>query len=253
MNYRNLPSHVHQTWRQFFLRLLSLLKSSVNQISTMMQVTSIPVFIRVRDVIFSWLILYVISTSFLFILGSDNGPSVPTGLGTDDSDDNRSSCDYHTCNVSDFFISDMIIAGLPMDGNADANVESNPFPDYKCAEPNMLFDVDEYMMLPFLEDTAKSGNTNDVKSHEVATMEPDNGSLYLAINQMKSFNQESEVKANSDQAEHFDPQLLIKYLPELSDASNFQPTPSAKETQRRKSVTLVLDLDGKKIEFLFSY
>ncbi|KAJ4703779.1 CTD small phosphatase-like protein 2 [Melia azedarach] len=148
--------------------------------------------------------------------GSDNGPSVPTGLGTDDSDDNRSSY---------------------------ANVESNPFPDYKCAEPNMLFDVDEYMMLPFLEDTAKSGNTNDVKSHEVATMEPDNGSLYLAINQMKSFNQESEVKANSDQAEHFDPQLLIKYLPELSDASNFQPTPSAKETQRRKSVTLVLDLD----------
>ncbi|KAK2642723.1 hypothetical protein Ddye_024486 [Dipteronia dyeriana] len=178
--------------------------------------------------------------------GINKGPNLQ-GLGIDDSDDNRNSCDYQTCNVSDFFISDMIIAGLPLDGNAvdDAIIESNPFSDYKCAEPSMLFDVaDQYMILPFLEDTAKTCDTNDVKLHEEATMDPDNASLYIAIEQMKSFNQESDVNYDFNQTEHFDPQIFIKNLPELSDVvSNFQPAVLPKETQRRKPVTLVLDLD----------
>ncbi|KAH7568633.1 hypothetical protein JRO89_XS06G0025200 [Xanthoceras sorbifolium] len=179
-------------------------------------------------------------------VGINKGPNVQ-GLGTDDSDDNRNSCDYQTCNVSDFFISDMIIAGLPLDGNAvdDAITESIPFSDYKCAETSMLFDVaDQYMILPFLEDTAKSSDTNAVKLPEEATMDPDNASLYLAIEQMKSFNQESDVNYDFNQAEHFDPQVFLKNLPELSDVvTNFQPAVLPKETQRRKAVTLVLDLD----------
>lgn len=188
-----------------------------------------------------------------YVAGNNEDSRVP-GVGTDDGDDNRSSCDYQTCNVSDFFISDMIIASLPLDGNADVITETNPFPDYNCAEPNMFFDVaDECMMLPFLEDTAKSSNTIDVKSHEVASIEQDNGSLYLAINQMKSFNQESDVNANSDQAQHFDPQFFIKYLPELSDIANFRPTASPKETQRRKSVTLALDLDETLVHSTLEY
>ncbi|KDO78048.1 hypothetical protein CISIN_1g011481mg [Citrus sinensis] len=155
-----------------------------------------------------------------YAAGNNEGSRVP-GVGTDDGDDNRSSCDYQTCN---------------------------------CAEPNMFFDVaDECMMLPFLEDTAKSSNTIDVKSHEVASIEQDNGSLYLAINQMKSFNQESDVNANSDQAQHFDPQFFIKYLPELSDIANFRPTASPKETQGRKSVTLVLDLDETLVHSTLEY
>ncbi|KAI9197544.1 hypothetical protein LWI28_000460 [Acer negundo] len=177
--------------------------------------------------------------------GSNKGANLQ-GLGIDDSDDNRNSCDYQTCNVSDFFISDMIIAGLPLDGNAvdDAIIESNPFSDYKCAESSMLFDVaDQYMILPFLEDTAKTSDTNDVKPHEEATMDPDNASLYLAIEQMKAFDQESDVNYDFNQTEHFDPQIFIKNLPELSDVSNFQPAVLPKETQRWKAVTLVLDLD----------
>ncbi|KAL5772049.1 hypothetical protein ACOSQ2_011973 [Xanthoceras sorbifolium] len=185
-------------------------------------------------------------SSINYDAGSNKGPNVQ-GLGTDDSDDNRNSCDYQTCNVSDFFISDMIIAGLPLDGNAvdDAITESIPFSDYKCAETSMLFDVaDQYMILPFLEDTAKSSDTNAVKLPEEATMDPDNASLYLAIEQMKSFNQESDVNYDFNQAEHFDPQVFLKNLPELSDVvTNFQPAVLPKETQRRKAVTLVLDLD----------
>eukprot|EP00257_Ricinus_communis_P016736 XP_015574996.1 uncharacterized protein LOC8284026 isoform X1 [Ricinus communis] len=176
--------------------------------------------------------------------GSNNDANVP---GADDSDDNRSSCDYQTCNISDFFISDMIVAGLPFDGNVvnDDIIENNPFPDYKCAESSMLFDVaEECMMLPFLEDTAEMNNSNDMKSCEEGMIEPDNTSLYLAINQIRSCNHESDLNTDPDQAEEFDPQFFIKNLPELSDVeSNYHPSVPPKESLMKKSVTLVLDLD----------
>lgn len=179
------------------------------------------------------------------------------GLGIDESDDTRSLCDFQTCNVSDFFISDMIIASLPFDGSTVVNefVETNPFPDYKCAEPNMLFDVaDECMILPFLEDTTKMGDSDDMKSCEEAMIDSDNGSLYLAINQIRSCNQESDLISDSDQAEDFDPQFFIKNLPELSDVvSNFRSSIHPKESRKRKSVTLVLDLDGKKFMLFMSF
>ncbi|KAJ7014181.1 hypothetical protein NC653_003709 [Populus alba x Populus x berolinensis] len=178
--------------------------------------------------------------------GSNSDLNVP-GLGIDDSDDNRSSCDYQTCNISDFFISDMIIASLPFDGSTVVNdfTDANHFPDYKYAEPSMLFDVaEECMILPFLEDTAKMSDSDDKKSCEEAMIDSDNSSLYLAINQIRSCDQESDLNIDSDQAEDFDPQLFIKNLPELSDVvSNFLPSIHPKESCRRRSVTLVLDLD----------
>uniref|UniRef100_A0A6N2M6U5 FCP1 homology domain-containing protein n=1 Tax=Salix viminalis TaxID=40686 RepID=A0A6N2M6U5_SALVM len=178
--------------------------------------------------------------------GSNNDLNVP-GLGTDDSDDNRSSCDYQTCNISDFFISEMIITNLPFDGSTVVNdfTDANPLPDYKCAEPSMLFDVtEECMMLPFLEETAKVSYSDDMNSCEEAMIDSDNSSLYLAINQIRSCDQESELNIDSDQAEDFDPLFFIKNLPELSDVvSNFRPSIHPKESCRRKSITLVLDLD----------
>ncbi|XP_021685581.2 uncharacterized protein LOC110668568 isoform X2 [Hevea brasiliensis] len=176
--------------------------------------------------------------------GSNKDLNVP-GSRAEDSDDNRSSCDYQTCNVSDFFISDMIVTGLPFDGSTvdDDITETNPFPEYKCAESSVLFDMaEECVMLPFLEDTAKVSNSSDMISCE--EVDQDNASFYLAINQIRSCNQESDLNIESDQVEDFDPQFFIKNLPELSDVeSNFCPTLSPKESWRRKSVTLVLDLD----------
>ncbi|KAH8493960.1 hypothetical protein H0E87_020647 [Populus deltoides] len=178
--------------------------------------------------------------------GNNNDLYVP-GLGPDDSDYNRSSCDYQTCNISDFFISDMIIASLPFGESAVVNdfTDANPFLDYKCAEPSMLFDVaEECMILPFLKDTAKVSDSNDMKSSEEAMIDSDNSGLYLAINQIRSCDQESDLITDSDQAEDFDPQFFIRNLPELSDVvSNFRPSISPKEPCRRKSITLVLDLD----------
>lgn len=185
----------------------------------------------------------------LSAVGSDKYPDM-SWLEAEDSDDNRSSGDYQPCDVSDFYISDMIVASFPFNGNAfDDTSETNCFTNYKHPEPNVLFDVsEEYMVLPLLEDSIRSSNTSEEKSHEQEVTDPDNSSLYLAINQIRSCDQEESAvnSSDSDQAECFDPQMFIKNLPELSDVvSNFQSNALPKETSNRKLITLVLDLDGK--------
>ncbi|CAI0452177.1 unnamed protein product [Linum tenue] len=171
-----------------------------------------------------------------------------SGLGIDGRDSHIRLSDYQSCNISDFSISEMIISSLPYDGNAiDSHLyESEAFPDYRCAEPSMLFDMaQECLILPFLEDTAKLTNSNDLKSGEEAIEGgPDDADLYTAISQIRTYNQECDPIANSDQADDFDPQFFIRTLPELSEVvSNFQTSMFPKDTQRRKSITLVLDLD----------
>ncbi|KAK8489816.1 hypothetical protein V6N12_013672 [Hibiscus sabdariffa] len=177
--------------------------------------------------------------------GGNDGPELPT-FGADDSDD-RSSFGSQTCNVSDFFISDMIIASLPFDGNVvDYNISGTySFPDFQCSEPSMLFDVaEQYMILPFLEDTVNTNDINDVQLHEESMVAQDNTGLCLAIDEMRSCIQESDVNSDSDQADDFDPQSFIKNLPELSDVvSSFRPDNVPTEAWKRKPITLVLDLD----------
>ena len=203
---------------------------------------------------FSMTISSLIRFLLISFAESTNDLNVP-GLGTDDSDDNRSSCDYQTCNISDFFISEMIITNLPFDGSTVVNdfTDANPFHDFKRAEPSMFFDVaEECMMLPFLEETAKVSYSDDMNSCEEAMIDSNNSSLHLAINQIRSSDQESDLNIDLDQAEDFD-QSVIKNLPELSDVvSNFRPSIHPKESCRRKSITLVLDLDGQKLMLFMS-
>ncbi|MBA0599079.1 hypothetical protein Gorai_005316, partial [Gossypium raimondii] len=141
----------------------------------------------------------------------------------------------------------MIIASIPFDGNAvDDNISgTDAFPDFKCSEPSMLFDVaEQYMILPFLEDTVKVNEINYVNLHEEAMMAQDNTGIHLAIGQMRSCVEDSDVNSDSDKADDFDPQSFIKSLPELSDVvSSFRPAATAMEARRRKPITLVLDLD----------
>ncbi|KAF8410996.1 hypothetical protein HHK36_003535 [Tetracentron sinense] len=193
--------------------------------------------------------LHSMSSKFYPVVGSDNDPDVPH-LTVDDGDDGRSSSsNYQTCNVSDSFISDMSIAVLPFDEytGLDDITETSPFPDYEFAEPNMMFDMAErYMTLPFLEETVEIISTN-VESYDEAMMKPDESCLYLAVHKMESCNQEPDFNAHSidlDEADCFDPQLFFRNLPDQSDAvPNFQQILLPKETQKRKHITLVLDLD----------
>lgn len=177
--------------------------------------------------------------------GNNAGLEEPA-LGVHEND-NKSSFDNQTCTVSDFFISDMIIASIPFDGNASNNniTGSSSFPDFDYSEPTMLFDISEqYMILPSLEETTKANILDDVGTCQEALITQDNASFYLAIDRMRSCNQESDINSDSDQVDEFDPHSFIRNLSELSDVvSSFRPSMVPKETQKKKSVTLVLDLD----------
>ncbi|CAN1305634.1 hypothetical protein LINPERPRIM_LOCUS26572 [Linum perenne] len=163
------------------------------------------------------------------IPGNKSDLNVP-GFGTDGRDGNLSLSDYQTCNISDFSIPDMLISSIPFDGNAmDSDInETEIVLDYRCAEPSMLFDAaQEYMILPFLEDIAKLTNSIDMKSGEEAIGDT---SLYEAISQIRTINQECDRTVDSDPADDFDPQLFIRNLPELSEVvSNFQPSTIPKD------------------------
>lgn len=171
-------------------------------------------------------------------------------METDEGKNSRSSHDSQTCDISDFFISDMIVANLPLCGNDDI-CDINYFHDYKYTQSAVLSDVaDQYMILPFLEDTMKFSNSDDAKCSDESAIGSGNSSLYRVIDQRNNLSLEFSVSSDSDQTECFDPQLFIKNLPELSEViSNFQPSILPNEDRKRKAVTLVLDLDGKRFEF----
>ncbi|KAG4957192.1 hypothetical protein JHK85_043572 [Glycine max] len=162
------------------------------------------------------------------------------------ADEGRSICGYETCDVSDFYISDMIITNLPFGGNSfdDDISETNCLSDYGSTEPSMFTASEQYMILPALEDDIKVGTTSDIISYEETMMVRESASLYSAMGQIRSCNQESDVKSDLDKSECFDPQSFIKNLPELSEIEvNGKPTLIPKQSPRRKSITLVLDLD----------
>ncbi|CAL5386665.1 unnamed protein product [Camellia sinensis] len=110
-----------------------------------------------------------------------------------------------------------------------------------------FFDVaEEYMILPFLEDTMEAGGDHDGRTCEDTIIDSDDLSLYLSIHQLRSCNEEPDVNpySDSDQLECFDPHMFIRNLPDLPDvAPNFCPSTLLNETQKMKSTTLVLDLD----------
>ena len=182
--------------------------------------------------------------------GSRLDPDIP-GMETDEGMiNNRSSHDSQTCDISDFFISDMIVTNLPLSGNDDIG-DISYFHDYKYTQSTLLSDVaDQYMLLPFLEDTVKFSNSDDAKFSEESSTGFGNSSLYRVVDQRNNLSLEFNVSSDSDQTECFDPQLFIKNLPELSDViTNFQPSMLPNENRKRKAVTLVLDLDGKRTAF----
>lgn len=163
--------------------------------------------------------------------------------GADESS-NKIAFDNQSCSVSDFFLSDVLIASLPFyeSGNVDVFTEISPLPRYIFPEPSVLLDVaEQYMLLPYLEDG--SASSDDVKSDEDKRIKVDKQDLFMAFNQSRS--QNLEAAEESEQTEDFDPELFIKNQPELSDAvSNFFPDMHPRHSLERKAVTLVLDLDG---------
>lgn len=175
----------------------------------------------------------------------------PFHLGTaDESDGNSgSSSDHQTCNISDFYVSDMVLAGLQFDGGSvyDDIAETLMFPEYDTAETNIFFDVTERQItLPFLDDSVESSERVQVRPSEEARMDCGNSSFMLAIHQVRPGDQEADLRpyVDSDETQYFDPHSFIRNLPDLSDVvPDGRPTILPKESRERKPITLVLDLD----------
>ncbi|KAK4399308.1 cold-regulated inner membrane protein 1, chloroplastic [Sesamum angolense] len=189
-------------------------------------------------------------------------------LDSEDSDDSsRSSCEYQACSVSDFYISDMIFSGPPVGSNYpgepigshsefDDRTDALLLPDYKCEESSLLCDLtEECMVLPFLEDTLATGCDHDGGPSEETILDADNSSLYMAIHQLRSHNQDSHINTYSDQDyECFDPQMYIRNLPEQPDvAFTSPPTSVPNGKQNAKQITLVLDLDETLVHSTLDY
>lgn len=169
-------------------------------------------------------------------------------LGTaDESDGNSgSSSDHQTCNISDFYVSDMVLAGLPFDGGSLCD-DFVIFPEYDTADSNIFFDVAErHITLPFLDDSLESGQTLNGGPSVEARMDCDNSSFLFAIHQVRPGDQPADLRpyVDSDETPYFDPHSFIRNLPDLSDVvPDDRPTILPKESRERKPITLVLDLD----------
>ncbi|CAH9055630.1 unnamed protein product [Cuscuta europaea] len=177
--------------------------------------------------------------------GGSNDLYLPL-LETEDSDSSRSSCEYNSCNISDFYISDIIASGLPAaDGiTYDDDSLTMFFSDYKCEIPNMFTNMaEDDMVFPFLEHTPEAVHGNDNRTRTENVTGSDQSSLYMAIHQLRSSDQETDVFAHceSDQSNVFDPHMFIRHIPDGTDV--VKPTILPNTFERRKPVTLVLDLD----------
>ncbi|XP_076904941.1 uncharacterized protein LOC143560543 [Bidens hawaiensis] len=138
----------------------------------------------------------------------------------------KNSLEYQSCNVSDFIISNMIASSSPVQ-------EESILPDYECNESSQFLS-DESMLLPYLEDT--NGCDDNTKGCSESVTASKESNLSLSVH-----HQEPDDYLDWDPSECWDTQFFNKNLPDLADMeTNLCPTVSP---CRRKTVTLVLDLD----------
>lgn len=136
--------------------------------------------------------------------------------------------------VSDFFISDMIVSTSRNERISSYSTisEATCLLDYERDELSR-FSFDEYMLLPFLGDNIET-NSHDEDNSSIC---PEESSIYVAIHQSKSFNQESEINSfpEWDPLECLNPQMFIRNFLDFSEMHQ--------QSRDMKSITLALDLD----------
>ncbi|KAG9149142.1 hypothetical protein Leryth_003145 [Lithospermum erythrorhizon] len=166
-------------------------------------------------------------------------------------DSNKSSCKYQNGSVSNLYISNVILPGIPLDSDSiyDDSTYYNFVHDYKWNdEPSTFFDMtDDFVVMPFLEDTVSVDYTLDNRSSGETLITSSELSVYQAIHQVRSCIQESDIDLttpDSDKVECFDPHMFIENMPELpNNASSLRPISLSSQTHKEKNITLVLDLD----------
>lgn len=172
---------------------------------------------------------------FLTVEGSDKELGI-SPLAANDSDDyGRSSCENQTFNISDFNIADFIFSESPTINNCPYSLNGGgTYHDYQCDVRSSCSD-EEVMILPFLEDSLETNNAQDNSLCQDSVGDSVDSSLYSANHQLKTCSQE-DTNQDLDQAECLDTDIFFRTSP--------WPTNTiSKELLKKKSNTLVLDLD----------
>lgn len=159
-------------------------------------------------------------------------------------------------NASDSYISDMSVpVSVEGIGELDYILTEDLLTEPDYVGQNLMLDMtEECMKLPALEEEPiEKKNIHFSGSYE--ELPKTSGYSWFHSQQIRFNDHELDVKSNSVDIneEDFDPQLFIRNFLDFSDVeADLLPVLVPEETSRRKPVTLVLDLDGKRI-FLFFF
>ncbi|XP_020671914.2 uncharacterized protein LOC110091943 [Dendrobium catenatum] len=165
-------------------------------------------------------------------------PQLPHLITDEVDDDSCTLSEIQACNGFDFYFSDNVTA-LPVDGGIGFNEILNvACPDYELLNSDALLDLeDRPILFPLLDERLESIGFSDDKSVG-KHMDGDESCLYLAIHQLKSPDQDAQIRcltSDFEETAYFNLQFTGHKL------SN-SPVSKAEEV-KRKPITLVLDLD----------
>lgn len=168
----------------------------------------------------------------------DEQPQLPHLITDEADDDGCTLSEFQVYNGFDFYFSDNVTA-LPVDGSIGFNDILNvACPDYELLNSDALLDLEERPILfPLLDEHLENIGFCDDKSVG-KHMDGDDSCLYMAIHQLKSSDQDAQIRCFTNDFEEttcFNLQLTGNKL------SN-SPV-SRTEAVKRKPITLVLDLD----------
>ncbi|XP_020574354.1 CTD small phosphatase-like protein 2 isoform X2 [Phalaenopsis equestris] len=168
----------------------------------------------------------------------DKQPPLPHLITDEVDEDCCTFSEFQTCNGFDFYFSDNFLA-LPVDGGIGFNDILNiPSPDNELLNSDALLDLEERpIYFPLLDERSENYGLCDDKSAG-KHMDGDDSCLYLAIHQLKSPDQDAQMRCFTSDFEEtacFNLQLTANKLSNL-------PV-SRTEAVKRKPITLVLDLD----------
>lgn len=112
------------------------------------------------------------------------------------------------------------------------------------------------MSFPSLEETVEATYSHHGVSCEESQQMYGNPWFHFTCQQTMPCAQEFDTSCSligSGEVDYFDPESFVRNFLELSDESNPLPALVSKETSKRKSITLVLDLDGRYTSIFWIY
>ncbi|XP_020105433.1 CTD small phosphatase-like protein 3 isoform X2 [Ananas comosus] len=165
-------------------------------------------------------------------------PDLPHLIAEDSDEGSCATGDYQSCSFSNFYIPEDT-SSLSFDSLMGFTNRIDTA-DNEHTDSDMVIDMAErYVILPFLEKTVETNNIDDEVSDDTC--------LYLAIHQVKPNDEETQRNCGSgdwEGNESYNQHVYMGDLPALPGVNSTScPTCLPKSQERKKHITLVLDLD----------